>query len=146
MAARADPVCRRRPENNPGHASRLWLRGWVHRALLAQVSLFWRPTEETERPVFPVAGGSATSTGGFGEGAASLGSLERGGDGECRMDLGDGGPDAGGVLPVALAEVFGCLCREFLGLAVVCWAIHRHSRCLVTGTGVIPAPAGSANH
>jgi hypothetical protein len=28
------------------------------------------------------------------------------------MDLGDGGPDAGGVLSVSLAEVFGRLCRE----------------------------------
>jgi len=72
-----------------------------------------------------------TSTGGFGVGAASLGSLERGGDGEGRVDLGDGGPDAGGVLPVALAEVFGCLLGEFLGLTVVSWAIHRHSSCLV---------------
>lgn len=69
--------------------------------------------------------------GGFGVGTASLGSLERTGDGKRRMDLGDGGPDAGGGLPVALAEVFGCLLGEFLGFAVVSWAIHRHSRCLV---------------
>ena len=34
--------------------------------------------------------------GGFGMGAASLGSLERGGDGECRMNLGDSRPDGGG--------------------------------------------------
>jgi len=69
--------------------------------------------------------------GGFGVGAASLGSLERGGDGECRVDLGDGRPDGGGVLPVALAEVFVRLLGEFLGLTVVSWAIHRRSSCLV---------------
>jgi len=95
---------------------------------LAWVSLFWRSAEETERPVFPVAGGFVTSTGGFratlwgggfGVAAASLGSVERGGDGECRMDLGDGGPDAGGVLSVSAAEVFGRLCHEFFGFAVV---------------------------
>ena len=91
----------------------------MRRAQLARVSRFWRPAEETERPVIPVAGGAATSTGGFGVGAASLDSLGRGGDGECRMDLGGGGPDADGVLSVSLAEVFGHLCREFLGLAVV---------------------------
>ena len=83
------------------------------------VSRFWRPAKETERPVFPVAGGSATSTGGFGVGAASLGSLERGGDGECRVDLGDGRPDDGGLLPVAMSQVFGRLLGEFLGLTVV---------------------------
>ena len=40
---------------------------------------------------------------------------------ECEggMDLGDGGPDGGAFLAVALAEVFACLRREFLGLAVV---------------------------
>ena len=81
--------------------------------------MFWRPAEETEYPVFPVAGGSVTSSGGLGVGAASLGWLGRGGDGECRMDLGDGGPDAGGVLSVSPAEVFGRLCHEFFGFAVV---------------------------
>jgi len=72
-----------------------------------------------------------TSMGVFGVSAVSLGSLERGGDGECRVDLGNGRPDAGAFLPVAVAEVFGCLRREFLGLAVVSWAIHRRSSCLV---------------
>ena len=123
-------------------SSRLWKRSAQALALswIARVSLFWRPAKETEPPVFPVAGGSVTSRGGFravlrgggfGMGAASLGSLERGGDGKCRMDLGDSRPDAGAVLPVALAEVFGCLLGEFFGLTVVSWAIHRHSSCLV---------------
>jgi hypothetical protein len=120
----------------PGLGAHLGAR----RAQLARVSMFWRSAKETEYPVFPVARGFVTCTGGFGaalrEGgfgvsATSLGSLERGGDGECRMDLGDGGPYGGAVLSVSPAEVFGCLRREFLGLAVVSWAIHRHSRCLV---------------
>jgi len=64
--------------------------------------------------VFPVAGRSVTSTGGFGVGAASLGPLERGGDGECRMNLGDSRPEGGGVLPVALAEVFGRSCSQLV--------------------------------
>jgi hypothetical protein len=80
---------------------------------LAWVSLFWRSAEETEYPVFPVAGGFVTSKGGF------RATLWGGGDGECRMDLGDGGPDAGGVLSVSPAEVFGRLCHEFFGFAVV---------------------------
>jgi hypothetical protein len=47
------------------------------------------------------------------------------------MDLGDGGPDGGALLPVSVAKVFGRLRREFLGLAVVSWAVHLHSSCLV---------------
>jgi hypothetical protein len=55
------------------------------------------------------------------------------------MDLGDGGPDGSALLPVSVTEIFGRLRREFLGLAVVSWAVHLHSSCLVlSGTGVIP--------
>lgn len=109
-------------------------------AQLARASLFWRSAKETEHPVFPVAGGSVTSTGGFraalwgggfGVGAASLGSLERGGDGECRMDLGDGRPDTGDVLSVSLAEVFAGLRRELLGTSGMFWSVHRLSSGLV---------------
>ena len=104
--------------------------GGGRRAQLGRVSLFWRPAKETEHPVFPVAGGSVTSSGGFGMGAASLGWFGRGGDGECRMDLGYGGPDGGAVLAVSVAEVFGCLRCELFGAAEMFWSGHRCSSCL----------------
>jgi hypothetical protein len=55
---------------------------------------------------------------------------ERGSSGESKggVNLGDGGPDSGAVLPVSLPEVLVSLCRQFLGLAVVIWARHRSSR------------------
>jgi hypothetical protein len=45
------------------------------------------------------------------------------------MDLGDGSPDGGGFLSVSLPEVLLGFRREFVGLAVVSWAIHRYSSC-----------------
>src|SRR5207248_10997726 len=57
--------------------------------------------------------------------------LEPGGYRKGGVDLSDGGPHGGGVLPVSLSEVFGCFLRELLGFAEVSSAIHQSSRCLV---------------
>jgi hypothetical protein len=61
--------------------------------------------------------------------------LEPGGYREGGVNLGDGGPHGGGVLPVSVAEVLGCFLRELLGFAEVSSAIHRGSRCLVVCYG-----------
>ncbi len=45
-----------------------------------------------------------------------------GGQGEHRMGLGDGGPDARSGLAVSLAEQLVCLRSKFLGAAVMPWS------------------------
>jgi hypothetical protein len=56
--------------------------------------------------------------------------LDRCGEGQRGVDLGEGGPDGRG-LAVCLAEQLGCLCGGFLGLAEVLFCFHWPSSCLI---------------
>jgi hypothetical protein len=119
---RRDPVglCKRRPDSVSRYAG--------YASFTAEVSVWVRE--------HGTAGGAGAGivTHGTPAGAAACGGGER----QRRVHLGDGGPDGGVVLPVSLAEVFGRLRREFLGLAEMFWPGRWCSSWLGVRTGVIP--------
>ena len=80
------------------------------------------------------AAGSEPGPGGVGPGAAiRTGCADRsgGGQGQRRMGLGYGGPDACGGLAVSLAEQPVCLSGKLLGAAVMLRSSHCCSTYLV---------------